>query len=179
MNAAQVLTFWFDTLQPSDWFGRSDDVDMRIRREFAGCHRAGAVGELYDWRRSPEGRLAEILVLDQFSRNLYRDDPRAFACDAAALVLAQEAIAGGVDDSLNPDQRVFLYMPFMHSESRLIQRESLRLFERLGKPTNMDFARRHAEIVERFGRYPHRNAVLGRPSTPEEQEFLRQPGSSF
>lgn len=179
MDAAQVLTFWFDTLGPGDWFGRSGDVDAQIRRQFAECHRAGAAGELYGWRCSPEGRLAEILVLDQFSRNLYRDDARAFACDAAALVLAQEAIAGGVDDSLSGDQQVFLYMPFMHSESPRIQRESLRLFERLGKPTNMDFARRHAEIIERFGRYPHRNAVLGRHSTPEEQEFLRQPGSSF
>ena len=134
---------------------------------------------MFPWRQSARGRLPEILLLDQFSRNIYRDDPRAFACDTAALVLAQEAIAAGADAVLSDDQRVFLYMPFMPSESVLIQRQSLRLFGALGKPENLDFARRHADIIERFGRYPHRNGVLGRSSTPQEQEFLRQPGSSF
>ena len=176
MDAAQVLTYWFDTLEPGDWFGRSDDVDAQIRRQFAECHRAGAAGELYGWRCSPEGRLAEILVLDQFSRNLYRDDARAFACDAAALVLAQEAIAGGVDDSLSGVSRCFL--------CRLCQRvtaDSARVsaFVRApGKAHEYGLCPPPCGNIERFGRYPHRNAVLGRHSTPEEQ-FLRQPAPHF
>lgn len=179
MDADQVLDFWFVALQPRDWFRRADEVDARIRQQFADVHRAAAAGELFAWRQSAEGRLAEILLLDQFSRNLYRDDPRAFACDTTALVLAQEAMTAGAEAALTSDQRVFLYMPFMHSESRVIQRQSLRLYGALGKAENLDFARRHADIIERFGRYPHRNSVLGRHSTPQEQEFLRQPGSSF
>lgn len=179
MKAEQILHFWFEALQPDDWFRRSDTVDAQIRQRFADCHRAAAAAELADWRREPTGRLAEILVLDQFSRNLFRESPDAFACDGMALVLAQEAIALGVDGALSSEQRVFMYMPMMHSESLEIQRESLRLYTALGREDNLAFARRHAEIIERFGRFPHRNAVLGRPSSFEEQAFLREPGSSF
>ena len=120
-----------------------------------------------------------IVLIDQFSRNLHRGSALAFAHDAMALVLAQEAVAQALDAPLEPEQRSFLYMPYMHSESRAVQRESLRLFAALGRAENLHFAQRHAEIIERFGRYPHRNAALGRPSTPEEQQFLQQPGSSF
>lgn len=118
-------------------------------------------------------------MLDQFSRNIYRDTPQAFENDAVALVLAQEAVAKGVDRQLAKVERSFLYMPYMHSESALIHEEALKLFTELGEPGNLDFERKHKAIIDRFGRYPHRNRILGRPSTPEELAFLRQPNSGF
>ena len=130
-------------------------------------------------RASPEGQLAEILVLDQFSRNMFRDDSRAFAQDVLALVLAQEAVRSGADQSLSPTERAFLYMPYMHSESAAIHVEAVRLFDQPGLKGNLEFEHRHKAIIDRFGRYPHRNAVLGRDSTAEEREFLKQPGSGF
>ena len=126
-----------------------------------------------------EGRLAEIIVLDQLSRNLYRNSPLAFAQDALALALAQEAIMLKLDAALPPIQRSFLYMPFMHSESKLIHQYALKLFEDLGNPINLDFEQRHKVIIDRFGRYPHRNQVLGRNSSQEELDFLTQPNSHF
>ena len=129
--------------------------------------------------QTPEGRLAEIIVLDQFSRNLYRDQPHAFAYDNMALILAQEAISLQLDAQLSPEQRAFLYMPFMHSESKLIHEFALKLFQRLGNEINLNFEKKHKVIIDRFGRYPHRNALLGRVSTPEELAFLTQPNSSF
>jgi len=130
-------------------------------------------------RDSAEGRLAEIILLDQFSRNLYRNSPLAFACDPLALGLAQEAIRAGVEAELTPVQRSFLYLPFMHSESLAIHQVALQLYERNGLESNLEFERLHKSIIERFGRYPHRNAVLGRQSTAEELAFLQEPGSSF
>lgn len=174
-----VLHFWFEETAPKQRFVRDDAFDQTIRQRFGALYASAAQGELWAWRDTPEGRLAEIVVLDQFSRNLHRDSPLAFAHDGMALVLAQEAVAAGLDAQLDPEQRSFLYMPYMHSESRAVQRESLRLFTALGRQENLDFAHRHAEIIERFGRYPHRNAALGRESTAEELEFLKQPGSSF
>ena len=174
-----VIEFWFDELTPDQWFAKSAELDSLINSRFGECHRAGAAAELYEWRDQPLGRLAEVIVLDQFSRNIYRDRPQSFQCDPLALVLAQEAIAGGADSDLDDQQRAFLYMPYMHSESKLIQRQSLALYQALGVENNLRFARQHADIIERFGRYPHRNAVLGRESSAEELEFLRQPGSSF
>ena len=126
-----------------------------------------------------EGRLAEIIVLDQLSRNLYRNSSLAFAQDSLALALAQEAITLKLDAALPPIQRSFLYMPFMHSESKLIHQYALKLFEDLGNPINLDFEQRHKEIIDRFGRYPHRNQVLGRNSSQEELDFLTQPNSHF
>ena len=134
--------------------------------------------ELFEWRKNPKGRLAEIIVLDQFSRNIYRGLPESFIADPQALTLAQEAVAGGHDE-LEPLEKTFLYMPFMHSESLLIQDQSVRLFENLGNENNLDYAIKHREVIQRFGRFPHRNSILGRPSTVEETEFLTQPGSSF
>jgi len=174
-----VLAFWFEEITPKQWFVRSAEFDAEVQRRFALLNEAAQRSELWAWRRSPEGRLAEVIVLDQFSRNLYRDQARAFASDPMALALAQEAIASGADLALPPERRVFLYMPFMHSESLVIHEEALRLFTALGLPSNLDFERRHQAIIERFGRFPHRNAVLGRPSTPEEIAFLQTPGSSF
>ena len=133
---------------------------------------------LFEWRKNPKGRLAEIIVLDQFSRNIYRGLPESFIADPQALTLAQEAVVGDHDE-LDHLEKAFLYMPFMHSESLLIQDQSVRLFENLGNQNNLDYAIKHREVIQRFGRFPHRNSILGRPSSVEETEFLKQPGSSF
>jgi uncharacterized protein (DUF924 family) len=136
-------------------------------------------GELAHWRATPQGRLAEIIVLDQFSRNIYRDQPTSFAQDPQALALAQVLVASGQAITLVPEQRAFAYMPFMHSESLLIHSQAVLLFSESGLEGNLSYERKHQAIIERFGRFPHRNAILGRASTPEEETFLQQPGSSF
>lgn len=179
MQAQDILNFWFDPEHRSLWFAKSDDFDAKIRESFQEIHQQAAQAELWSWRQTPEGRLAEIIVLDQFSRNLYRDQAQAFAYDSLALALAQEAISLQLDAQLSPDQRSFLYMPFMHSESRRIHEFALKLFQRLGNEINLNFEKKHKVIIDRFGRYPHRNKILGRVSTPEETEFLTQPNSSF
>lgn len=179
MRPEHILKFWFEDTQPKQYFKRDPEFDALIRKRFLDVHRAAAQGELYGWRTTPEGRLAEIIVLDQFSRNLFRDSPRAFACDGMALVLAQEAVSAGADRALPAKQRAFLYIPYMHSESSLVHREAERLFSQPGLEENLKFERKHRAIIEHFGRYPHRNAALGRESTPEEQAFLSEPGSSF
>ena len=178
-TAADVLRFWFDEATPQQWFAKDAAFDAAIRTRFAALHAQAAQGELWHWRGDAQGRLAEILVLDQFSRNLHRDTPAAFAQDGMALVLAQEALAQGLDAQLEPAQRAFLYMPYMHSESPRVQEESVRLFTALGNPGSLHFAHAHRDIIARFGRYPHRNAALGRASTADELAFLQQPGSSF
>ena len=155
------------------------EVDAEITRRFGDLYERFSEDVPDAWLRNPQGRLAAILVLDQFPRNIYRGSPRAFATDEKALALSKDAIAAGADKELPPEQRAFLYMPFQHTETPADQRRSLELFEDLGNPENLDFAIRHYEIIERFGRFPHRNAVLGRVSTPEELAFLEQPGSSF
>ena len=175
----EVLQFWFGELTPSDWWRKDPGLDRRIADRFGPTLAAAARCELYTWRGSARGRLAEVIVLDQFSRNIHRDTAVAFANDALALALAQEAVARGCDLELSPTERAFLYLPWMHSESPLIHEEALRLYSTPGLEQNLDFERRHKAIIDRFGRYPHRNAILGRASTPEELEFLAQPGSSF
>lgn len=177
--AETVLQFWFEEIDPKAHWRKDEQFDALIARRFQPLHRAAVACELADWRATPVGRLAEVIVLDQFSRNLFRDSPMAWAADPLALALAQEAIRVGADSALVPEQRVFLYMPFMHSESQLIHEHAEGLFERLGMESNLRFERRHRAIIDQFGRYPHRNALLGRSSTPEELEFLAQPGSSF
>ena len=179
MHAQDILIFWFTELTPQQHFAKDAALDDRIRQRFAATLEAAVRCELFAWRATPEGRLAEILVLDQFSRNIYRDTPQAFAQDPLALALAQELVANGLDASLAPTQRTFAYMPYMHSESRAIHAQSIALFTQLGIERQLDFALRHQAIVERFGRYPHRNAVLGRSSSADEVAFLGQPGSSF
>lgn len=179
MNYQEILDFWFNPEHQSLWFSKSDTFDQKIRQNFSKVHEQAVQAELWSWRKTADGRLAEIIVLDQFSRNLYRDQPLAFAQDGLALALAQEAISLNLDAQLNPEQRSFLYMPFMHSESKMMHEFALKLFQRLGNPVNLDYEKRHKKIIERFGRYPHRNKILGRESTPEELEFLNQPGSSF
>lgn len=179
MGPSAVLDFWFKELKPADWFSGDGALDARIRDRFGELNARALRGELYSWRATPEGRLAEILVLDQFSRNIHRGTAAAFAGDPIALTLAQEAVALGVPERLPLQARSFVYMPYMHSESLLIHREARRLFSEPGLENGLDFEIRHEKILQRFGRYPHRNEALGRESTPEEREFLKQPGSSF
>ena len=176
----EVLRFWFEETAPAQWWRRSDAFDAEIARRFGGLHaRAVADGGLPAWRGSPRGRLAEVIVLDQFSRNLHRDDARAFAADDLALSLAREAVAQGADQALAARERPFLSLPFMHSESLAVHDEAAALWAQPGLEGNLDAERRHRAILERFGRYPHRNAALGRASTAEEVAFLATPGSSF
>ena len=175
----EVLHFWFEEATPKQHFEKDVAFDAAIRERFGETQRAAARGELAVWRDGPNGRLAEIIVLDQFSRNLFRDDARSFATDGMALVLAQEAIRAGADCGMPATRRAFLYMPFMHSESPAIHVEAERLFRQSGLENNYKFELKHKAIVDRFGRYPHRNSVLGRASTPEELAFLGLPGSSF
>ncbi|WCM88727.1 DUF924 family protein [Acidovorax sp. NCPPB 3576] len=177
--ARHVLTFWFEESTPQQWFAKDDTFDAAIRKRFADLHHEAAQAALWAWRATPQGRLAEVIVLDQFSRNLHRASAQAFAQDGMALVLAQEAIAARADAVLPEAWRAFLYMPYMHSESAAVQAQSVALFTQLGHANNLDFAVRHRDIVARFSRFPHRNAVLGRTSTPEETAFLREPGSAF
>ncbi|MDO5103787.1 MAG: DUF924 family protein [Lautropia sp.] len=179
LTPQDILHFWFEEITPQQQFKKDLAFDQLIHERFGALHAQAAACELAHWRDTPEGRLAEIIVLDQFSRNLYRDKPQAFAQDPMALTLAQEAIRVGADQQLTAEQRTFLYMPYMHSESKQIQADSVRLFKANGIANNLDFAIRHKEIVDRFGRYPHRNDILGRPSTDEEIAFLKTPGSSF
>jgi len=178
-NFTEVLKFWFEDHGPAAWFSKNDEFDALIRENFMALYQAAIAGEFWQWRHTPRGRLAEVLVLDQFSRNLFRDDARAFAQDALALILVQEAIAGGFDRQLTAQQRTVLYLPFMHSESLVIHQQALLIYEELGQPDNLDYEKRYYEIIAKFGRYPHRNKVLGRVSTPEEIAFLATPGSSF
>jgi uncharacterized protein (DUF924 family) len=174
-----IISFWFDELGPEQWFAKSDAIDAVIKARFGDTYARAMACELAPWRESALGRLAEIIVLDQFSRNLFRDDARAFATDPLALGLAQEAVAQGLDAQLETPQRAFLYMPFMHSESPVIHDQAVRLFSAKGLEYNLKFELEHKAIIDRFGRYPHRNTALGRNSTPEEVVFLGQPGSSF
>lgn len=175
---AEVLDFWFVQTKPERWWRADPGFDALIRDTFSALLHAAARCELYAWRAMPAGRLAEIVVLDQFSRNIYRNTPQAFAQDPTALALAQEAVALGVQHALPPSQAGFLLMPYMHSESKAIHVQAERLF-REDAPGNLEYELKHKAIIDRFGRYPHRNAVLGRLSTPEELEFLKQPDSSF
>ena len=179
MNYQEIIDFWFSEETQPFWFAKSDAFDQTLHQRFAHTLDQAKHCELWTWRATAEGRLAEIIVLDQFSRNLYRDHAESFAQDALALALAQEAIQLNLDQQLSPEQRSFLYMPFMHSESKLIHEFALKLFQRLGNEINLSFEKKHKVIIDRFGRYPHRNTILGRVSTPEETEFLLEPNKSF
>ena len=167
-----VLDFWFGA-GPEKWFTKSDAFDADICRRFGETHRDAAAGKLDGWADDAQGMLALILVLDQFSRNLWRNDHRAFAQDARALALADEAVRRHFDVETPATARKWFYMPYMHSEDLAAQERGLVYFaQRLDDPETMRFADEHADIIRRFGRFPHRNAVLGRETTPEEQSFL-------
>ena len=175
----EILHFWFEELSRKDWFRMDEALDSTIASRFGAIYHELREGVPAAWLDTPEGVLATILVLDQFPRNMFRGDARAFATDEAGLELAKRAIADGFDEKLTRDQRAFLYMPFQHSEDRDDQARAIALYAMLGKPLNLDFALRHQAVVDRFDRFPHRNALLGRASTEEERSFLTEPGSSF
>jgi uncharacterized protein (DUF924 family) len=174
-----ILNFWFHEIEQFQWWIKDLAFDNQIIKKYQDIHIAAQRCELFGWRNSAEGRLAEVILLDQFSRNMFRGTPQSFAYDPLALSLAQEAISVGADQMLNEIQRSFLYMPFMHSESPLIHKVAVDLYEKNGVQANLNFEIKHQNIIDRFGRYPHRNSILGRTSTDEEIAFLRQPGSSF
>jgi len=175
----EILRFWFEEIDPLQWWRKDDAFDQLIRERFSDIHAQARRCELYDWRADARGRLAEIIVLDQFSRNMFRGSPLSFASDTLALALAQEAVSVKADVELSPTERSFLYLPFMHSESLKIHALAMDLYQRNGIQSNLDFEIKHKQIIERFGRYPHRNGILGRSSTEEELAFLQQPGSGF
>lgn len=178
-SAQDVIEFWFVEHGPEDWFSANPEFDRRLADAFAETHAAVARGEAWQWRETPDGRLAEIIVLDQFSRQLFRGSPQAFATDSMALALAQEAVAGGHDKALEQARRKFLYMPYMHSESLPIHDEAFRLFTSLGEEETLKYEVAHADCLRRFGRYPRRNAALGRQSTAEELEYIASGDGMF
>ena len=175
----EVLTFWFEEISQAQWWKKDVDFDQLISDRFSVIHSRAARCELFDWRNSAKGRLAEIIVLDQFSRNMFRGSPGAFAHDQMALVLAQEAVSLGIDKLLTPIEQGFIYLPYMHSESLKIHEVAEKLYRQPGFQGSLEWEIKHKRIIERFGRYPHRNDILGRKSTKEEIEFLKEPGSSF
>lgn len=179
MDAESVIQFWFEETDSASWWKKDPAFDQHIFERFAAIHAAASLCELFPWRETAEGRLAEIIILDQFSRNMYRNTPDAFATDTLALALAQEAVAQGVHEAMVPEQRLFLLMPYMHSESRIIHERAVELFDAPGLEQNLEYEIKHKSIIDRFGRYPHRNDILGRTTTREERLFLEEPDSSF
>lgn len=175
----KILEFWFEEIDRSQWWVKDEAFDKLLTDKFLEVHVRATRCELYEWRVTVQGRLAEIIVLDQFSRNMFRGTPQSFSNDPLALALAQEAVSSGADKLLDPQQRSFLYMPFMHSESLKIHEVATDLFRENGIQSSLDFELKHKTILERFGRYPHRNSILGRTSTAEEVAFLKLPGSGF
>jgi uncharacterized protein (DUF924 family) len=175
MTPQNVLKFWFEETKPQQWFSKDDAFDAKLRERFLDTYWKVVKGEMAGWRATPEGRLAEIIVLDQFARNMFRGTPGAFANDPLAFTLAEEAVKAGADKKLTAAQRHFLYMPYMHSESSDAHRTALRLFASLpfSRWGVLLFEWKHKRIIDRFGRFPHRNTILGRVSTPEELEFMR------
>jgi len=181
----EVLDFWFGAPGSRErgrprkaWFRKSEPFDAEIRRRFLDTWEQAARGELERWQATPLASLALVVTLDQFPRNMFRGTARAFASDSLAFAVARETIAREFDRLLSPVERSFVYLPFEHAEDLAAQRRSLALFHALDGE-QVEYARRHYEIIARFGRFPHRNLILGRPSTAEEAEFLKQPGSSF
>jgi uncharacterized protein (DUF924 family) len=175
-TAEDVIRFWFVDHGKDDWFGGKPEFDAALAAEFAETHEQVARGEAWLWRTTPEGRLAEVIVLDQFSRQLHRGDAIAFAQDKMALVLAQEAIAAGADQALDPVRRAFFYLPFMHAEALVIQDEGVKLYTALGDADQLEYMHKHRTAIARFGRFPFRNKALGRVSTAEELAYMVEAG---
>jgi len=174
-----ILKFWFEEINPSQWWSKDNKFDQLITDRFSGIHSRAVRCELFDWRENAKGRLAEIIVLDQFSRNMFRESPLAFSNDQMALVLSQEAISLGADKLLEPLERSFLYLHLMHRESLKTHHGAKNLYRQYEMQSNLEWEIKHKKIIERFGRYPHRNEILGRKSTQEEIDFLKQPNSIF
>lgn len=172
MQPKDVLDFWFVEHGPDDWYAGDLEFDRKCAERLGAVHARAVKSELWEWRKTPEGRLAELILLDQVSRQLYRNDARAFASDTMALALAQETIAQGADRALDVHGRLFVYMPFQHAESLVIQKQSVKLFENLGDDAFLPYAIEHHDIIARFGRFPLRNKALGRTSTAEEIAYI-------
>jgi uncharacterized protein (DUF924 family) len=179
VSPEDLLAFWLSEPIKAKWFVRDADFDAELGRRFSALLAKATRGELAHWADTPDGALALTILLDQLSRNIHRDTPEAFAADPLALATAKTAIAQGFDLRVAPDRRLFFYLPFEHAEDLADQDQGVALFEALGVAEWLDYMRRHREIIARFGRFPHRNDILGRNSTAEEIEFLKQPGSSF
>ena len=179
MSATAVIKFWFEDIEPRQRFKKDLEFDNLIIEKFSVLHDRAKQGALHTWRKHPLEALAEIIILDQFSRNMFRHSPDAFATDDLALVLAQEAIRKKFDIELDKGRKAFLYMPFMHSESAEIHEIAMCLFDKPGMEDHFNYEIKHKGIIDRFGRYPHRNKILGRESTGEELEFLKSSGFSF
>lgn len=173
----EIIKFWFEEISPKQHWVKDQDFDNLIRTRFGQLHQLACIVGIEEWRTNPESSLAEIIILDQFSRNIYRDDKRAFENDDLALKLSMEAINKNFDTKLDKTKLLFLYMPFMHSEDKEVHKKAVELFER--GDLDLEYEYKHKEIIDRFGRYPHRNKILGRESTLEELEFLKESGSSF
>jgi|SRR5580704_4751330 uncharacterized protein (DUF924 family) len=176
-NPNDVLAFW-RAAGVERWYRRDDAFDASVRDRFLGLWQKALAGELSSWEATDDGALALVILLDQFPRNMFRDDPKAYSSDALALEVARRAIARGADRRVEPELLEFLYVPFMHSEHLTDQLRCVELFRPAAKPENLKYAEDHADIIRRFGRFPHRNRVLGRVTTPEEQAFLDQGGFS-
>ena len=177
----EVLHFWFKETQPQQWFQKNEQFDEQIRERFKSVYDLARDGLCDDWKRSAEGCLALCIVLDQFPRNMFRDTPDMFATDIKALLVAKHAISQGFDQVLKVQERRFIYLPFEHSENIADQKKAVALFEKIRNddPVGYDYAVRHLEVIEKHGRFPHRNIILGRENTPEENEYLAQPGAGF
>lgn len=175
----EIVDFWFLEEVAKDHFNKNPELDKKIRDKYLSTYIKASKGELEDWMNKPEGYLALVIVLDQFPRNMFRESPKAFESDEYALFIAKNAIEKGLDKKLTAPQRTFLYMPFMHSENLMVQKESVKIFKDLGREINYKYAVKHLEVIEKYGRFPHRNEVLGRESTPEELEYLSKPGAGF
>ena len=179
MSPDEVLNFWFEEHSSADWFGGKPEFDDVVRAQFGELLASARQSELFDWRKTPKGRLAEVIVLDQFTRQLFRNNALAFSSDPLALALAQEAVAQGDDETLSVVERQFLYMPYMHSESLIVQDESVRVFAKLDDPSLLEYARKHRTVIEQFGRYPMRNMALDRTSTQQEIDYIAERGGSM
>lgn len=177
----EIIHFWFVETDSALWFQKNEDFDALIRQRFLSIHDQAKDG-LYDpWGDDAQGALALCIVLDQFSRNMFRGTSKAFETDSKALSIAKQAVNKGLDQALTPEQKTFLYLPFEHSENLEDQKRSVKLFEGMKEiqPVTYDYALQHLKVIEKFGRFPHRNAALGRKNTPEEDQYLEQPGSGF
>lgn len=175
----QIHSFWFEESSEKQWFEKDPEFDRQIRERFGALVEAASNGELEAWLETPRGALSYILLLDQFTRNIHRGSGQAFAADAKARAAALKVLVNGYDQELSDREKTFLYLPFEHSENLEDQERCVALFEAIGDDRLIDYAVRHRDIIARFGRFPHRNDVLGRESTEAEQEFLKKPGSSF
>src|SRR5512134_3066534 len=175
----EILEFWFSEEAERLWFASTPAFDQEIRRRFAERFAEGASGQLRSWEETPEGCVALCILLDQMPRNMFRGSPRAFATDAKALAIAERAVNRGFDRELPPEHKQFLYMPFCHSEELANQVRALALFEAAGLRESLEFAKDRVAVMRRFGRFPHRNAVLGRTSTPEELKFLAESPNDY